>query len=306
MLRQGGGVALKETPLKALGQILLYLVATVLIGALLAPPLYWMAHTAAGHLHSARLDEFLTKTDFERFFHRAVMIAALVLLLPLLRALRIENFGHDLGLARDRRGWKRLAAGFLLALVSLLVLGAILFFTGIYRLHSYISIGKLAWLPVTALTVSVLEEILFRGALQGVVRKTTVDDFAMVMVAVLFAVVHFLSPQGTEPAAIHWWSGLALLPDTLSQFRQPALLLGGFTTLLLVGLILGYARERTRSLWMPVGLHAGWVLGKMGLMDACRHSAVWPWVGPDVLTGLAPLLTLLLTWGIVWLMLRDV
>jgi len=122
---------------------------------------------------------------------------------------------------------------------------------------------------------------------------------------VLFAAVHFLNPQGMEPAQVHWWSGLALLPDTLSRFREPALLLGGFSTLLLVGLILGYARFRTRSLWMPVGLHAGWVLGKMGLMGVSRHSEAWPWVGPDVLTGLAPLLTLLVTWGIVWWMLRT-
>jgi len=294
-----------ETLLKALGQILLYLAATVLIGALLTPPLYWMAHAAAGQVRSAWLDGFLAKTDFERFFHRAVMITALGLLWPLLRALRIKNFGHDLGLARDPRRWWRLGAGFLLALVTLLALGGILIFAGVYRMHSHLDYKKLAWLPLTAIVVSVLEEILFRGALQGVVRKTTAEAYAILSVAVLFAAVHFLNPQGMEPAQVHWWSGLALLPDTLSRFREPALLLGGFSTLLLVGLILGYARFRTRSLWMPVGLHAGWVLGKMGLMGVSRHSEAWPWVGPDVLTGLAPLLTLLLTWGIVWWMLRT-
>ena len=103
--------------LKALGQILLYLAATVLIGALLAPPLYWMAHAMAGHVHSAALDGFLSRTDFERFFHRAMTISALALLWPLLRGLRIENFAFDLGLVRDRHGWKRLLAGFLIALV---------------------------------------------------------------------------------------------------------------------------------------------------------------------------------------------
>jgi len=292
--------------LKALGQILLYLAATVLIGALLAPPLFWMAHAAAGHLHNARLTAFLAKTDFPRFFDRAIMIAALALLWPLLSALRIENFGYDLGLVRDRRGWRRLAAGFAVALVTLLMLGGILTFTGVYQLRWHMEYGKLAKLAVATLTVSVLEEILFRGALQGVVRKTTVDGFAMLSVAVLYAAVHFLKP-GTSPAEIRWWSGLALLPDTLWQFRQPALLLGGFTTLLVVGLILGYARDRTRSLWMPVGLHAGWVLGK-GLIErlvTTRHSGAWPWVGPDILIGLGPLLTLLLVWAIVWWMLRE-
>jgi membrane protease YdiL (CAAX protease family) len=235
------------------------------------------------------------------------MIAALALLWPLLRGLRIRNFGYDLGLKRDRRGWRHFLTGLAVALAPLLILGSIFILTGVYRMRGHIPYGKLAWVPVTALVVAVLEEILFRGALQGAVRKTTVDGFAMVTVAALYAAVHFLTPSGhgMAPGDVQWWSGLGLLPDTLSQFREPGLFFGGFTTLLLVGLILGYARDRTESLWMPVGLHAGWVLGKMGLMDVTRQSVAWPWLGPDILIGLAPLLTVLAVWGIVWLMLRE-
>jgi membrane protease YdiL (CAAX protease family) len=291
--------------LKALGQILLYLAATILIGALLAPPLYWTAHSIAGHAHSTSLDNFLSRTDFERFFHRAMTISALGLLWPLLRGLRIRNFAFDLGLVPDRRGWKRLLAGFLIALAPLLVLAGILVLTGVYRLHSHLDYKKLLTIPITAVVVSVVEEFLFRGALQGAVRRTAVDTFAIFSVAVLFAIVHFLTPQTPAPAEIHWWSGLALLPDTLSQFSQPGMLLLGFTTLLMVGIILGYARYRTRSLWMPIGLHAGWVIGKMSLMEVVRHREAWPWVGPDILTGLGPLLTLLATGGIAWWLLRD-
>jgi membrane protease YdiL (CAAX protease family) len=294
--------------LKALGQILLYLAATVLIAALLAPPLFWIAQAAGAHLGNATLTAFLAKTDFARYFDRAIMIAALALLWPLLSALEIDNFGRDLGLVRDRWGWQRLAAGFLIALVTLLLLGAILILTGVYRLHSHLAYGKLAWLPVIAAVVSVIEEFLFRGALQGAVRKTTVDGFALVAVAFLYAAVHFMKPpaHGLAPSAIHWWSGFALLPDAFSQFRDPGLLVGGFSTLLLAGLILGYARDRTRSLWMPVGLHAGWILGKMSLVEVTRHSEAWPWLGPDILIGLAPLLTLALAWAIVWWLLRNV
>jgi membrane protease YdiL (CAAX protease family) len=290
--------------LKALGQILLYLAATVLMGALLAAPLFWGAQAVAGHLHNSALNAFLAKTDFGRYFDRGIMIAALGLLWPLLRGLRIRNFGADLGLAPDRRGWWRLAAGFLVALVTLLMMGGVLVFTGVYRMHSHIAWGKLAWMPGTALVVAVIEEMLFRGALQGAVRKTSGEGFALVSVALLYAAVHFLKPpgHGMEAEAIHWWSGLALLPDTFSQFREPGLLLGGFSTLLLLGLILGYARERTQSLWMPVGLHAGWILGKLGLVEVTRHSEAWPWLGPDILIGLGPVLTLLLAWGIVWWM----
>ena len=271
----------------------------------MAPPIYWAAHAVAGGLNEAWLTAYVAKTDFHRYFHRSMMIAALVLLWPLLRALRIENFGYALGLRRDRRGWQRLAAGFAVAFGMLAVLVAIFVLTGIYRMRGHVEYSKFGKVLLSTLAVPVLEEFLFRGALQGVMRKTTVDSFAMVAVAILFAAVHFLSPNGTDPPVIQWWSGLALLPDTLSQFSQPSMLLGGFTTMLLVGLILGYARVRTQSLWMPIGLHAGWVLGKMGLPLVARPSVAWPWVGPDILVGVGPLVTVLGTWAIVWWLLRD-
>jgi membrane protease YdiL (CAAX protease family) len=297
--------------LKALGQILLYLVATVLVGALLAPPLFWIAHAAAAQFHNAQLDALVAKTEFQRYFDRGILIAALALLWPLLQALRIEDFEYGLGLRRDRRGWQRLGVGLLVAVGTMLALWGILYLTGICRLRSHVEYGRLAWqVPLTAVIVSVLEEVFFRGALQGAVRKTTVDGFAMVAVAVLFAAVHFLKPAGSgiARADVQWWSGLAVLPQTLWLFQQPGILLGGFSTLLLVGLILGYARDRTRSLWMPIGLHAGWIVGEKGLMAVTRHTGAWPWLGPDIpntLVGLAPLLTLAITWGIVWLILRE-
>jgi membrane protease YdiL (CAAX protease family) len=292
--------------LKALGHILLYLAATVLVGALLAPPLYWLAHALAGHFHSASLSAFIEKTDFQRYFHRAVTITALILLWPLMRVLKIQNLGYDIGLKPDRWGRQRLLAGFLTGLLTLLILGGIFLLTGVYRMHSHIPYAKLAWLPVTAVIVSVIEEFLFRGVLQGTIRRTAMDGFSLMAVAVLFAAVHFLSPAGANPPAVYWWSGLKLLPDALGQFRDPALLLGGFTTMLVVGIILGYARLRTRSLWMPTGLHIGWIMGKMGLLEVTRQSVAWPWLGPDILIGLAPLITVMITWGIVWFMIKDV
>jgi membrane protease YdiL (CAAX protease family) len=36
-------------------------------------------------------------------------------------------------------------------------------------------------------------------------------------------------------------------------------MVGQLGTLLMVGIVLSYARWRTASLWLPIGLHAGWV-----------------------------------------------
>jgi hypothetical protein len=36
---------------------------------------------------------------------------------------------------------------------------------------------------------------------------------------------------------------------------------GGLLPWLAFGCVLGFARWRTRSLWLPLGVHAGWALG---------------------------------------------
>jgi membrane protease YdiL (CAAX protease family) len=82
------------------------------------------------------------------------------------------------------------------------------------------------------------------------------------------------------------------------------LVLTGFTTLFLIGWILGDARVRTRSLWVSIGLHAGWILGN-GVFNkiARRQIMLLPWLGKNLLIGIIPLGVICLTWIIVrlWL-----
>ena len=51
------------------------------------------------------------------------------------------------------------------------------------------------------------------------------------------------------------------------------LVLAGFTTLFLIGLILADARLQTRSLWLPIGLHAGWILAS-GAFNKIAHREI--------------------------------
>jgi len=295
--------------LKEIGKILLYLFATVLLGALLAPLFFWGAHVLASRVQNNRLHELLTETDLQRFFDCGVLVAAFALLWPLVRVLRVRNVREDLGLARDGKPWRRFFSGFAISSLSMIVLGACLVATGIYYLKSDFPWSRLAWLPLSAIVVAVLEEFLFRGAIQGVVRRSISDIAAFVFVAALFAAIHFIRPPENAVASneVTWWSGFALVPHVFWQFQQPKLLLGGFTTIFLVGMILGFARMKTHSLWMPIGLHAGWILGKMSFTKITKRTAeAWPWFGTDILVGLGPVIVLLVTFGILWLWLRNV
>jgi hypothetical protein len=61
--------------------------------------------------------------------------------------------------------------------------------------------------------------------------------------------------------------------------------------------ILAHARLWTRSLWAPIGLHAGWILASMTFGKiAHREIVALPWLGKSLLVGLVPLAICLLTW----------
>ena len=308
--------------MKEIGKILLYLAATIFVGALLAPPLFWLGqHVAADFLHRGwiRLEHtggeinprgsfaFLL-SDFQRYFNRAVLVSAFVLLWPLAQSLRIRGFREHLALRPNRKRWNDLLGGLLLALLTMTVLGGFLVMSDVYHLKDSIPWSRLAWLPLTAAVVAIIEECLFRGAIQGVIQRTATDEFALVCVALLFAAIHFLKPEENSiaPPDVTWWSGLALVPSAFWQFEQPRLLLCGFSTIFVVGLVLGYARCRTQSLWLPIGLHAGWILGKMSFSKITKRVAdAWPWFGENMLVGLGPVLVLLATGVVVWFWLRD-
>lgn len=302
--------------MKEIGKILLYLLAVVVIGAVIAPPLYWLGQDAlelgarhglaAFHQENGRTVAtgflaFLAQ-KFRRYFDRAILVAACALLWPLVVSLKIRTL-TDLGLQRDPARWRHFAFGLLVSVASVAALGAVAVGFGHYSFVSPIPWGKIAFLPVGALAVAVIEESLFRGAIQGAVRRATSGAGTILFVSALYAVVHFLKPpeNSAGPVLIIWSSGFAQALQAFWQFEELRLVFGGFITLFMVGVILGYARTRTRSLWMPVGLHTGWIIAKMGF-NKIAHSRgeTWPWFGSDLLTGLAPVLAVMAAGVIVW------
>lgn len=289
--------------MSALLKILAYFLGSLLLGSLLSPPLFWAGQSLGGWFPALR---WLRDTEFQRYFDRAMFAAALALLWPAARSLRIGGW-RGLGLAPDPRGGRRLLAGFALAASILWLFGGLLWELGVYRARGFPSAGTLAGFLLTALVVAALEEAFFRGALLGLVRRTAPDRGALGFVTALFAVLHFLKPPD-DPGpdnAVHWLSGFTALARAAWQFGDPQLLAGGLTTLLLVGWILGSVRLRTQSLWLPIGLHAGWIFALKSFSRSSRHVAdPGLWFGKDMITGLGPVCLLALTGGLLWRWLR--
>lgn len=279
-----------------LAKLSLYLVVVVLVGALLSPPVYWAIH---GSLHGV---------PFHRLFDRTTMIAALVLLWPALRWLGVGSVS-ELGLSKNSHATRDVVAGLALALLPLALLALGYFGFDVYQLRKTVDWHKIAAILGAVVAVPIVEEALFRGVLLGISVKSIGRWAGVIIVSLLFAVVHFIRQRG-EIAEVHWWSGFALLGSVLPGPGEYAETLAGAGNLFVIGLILAAARLRTRSLWLPIGLHAGWILGQQMINLVGRYhvkpsDALLPWVGPNVVsgmvpTGIVPLAALLVTGACVW------
>jgi uncharacterized protein len=293
-----------------------------------ADPLKFLASAAA-------------RADFATFFNRATLLSALVLIFPLTRwlrhgkaALRYRDTPWSLRLPdeavvldqgqplrRNPHGWRQLGLGFLLGAGLLLLAGWGMLQAGFFvwkdaafstqgvpnKFVTSVNLGKaLRTVLPGAVIVALIEETLFRGVLLGIFLRALRAAPAILLLSLLFAFVHFLQPPPgtiiTDPQAAN--AGFVLLGKILGRFAEPLPLIARFSLLAMVGATLAYARYRTASLWLPVGLHFGWIVG-VGLFKA----ATWPvtglpesqhwWVGASLLEGVLPLGIVVITCAIV-------
>jgi uncharacterized protein len=289
--------------LKDAARLLVYLLATVLVGALLAPCLFWAARSLVAH----GLLTFLARYDFETFFHRALLVAAVILLWPLIRSLEVRSL-NDLQLSRNPHRWRDVFAGFILSATPLLCCGAILLASPIFSVRGTINWPAVAKVAAASAVVPIIEETFFRGLVLGILLKSGRRYMSIFITSALYSVVHFLKAPERTSEHVTWISGFNSIAHAFVQFADPLLVAAGFTTLFLIGWILADARLRTRSLWLSIGLHAGWIFASGTFNKIARHDLiVLPWLGKNLLVGIVPLGVACLTWLIMrgWLKYVD-
>jgi membrane protease YdiL (CAAX protease family) len=284
--------------LKDAARLAAYFVATILIGALIAPFLFWSAQALAAH----GVFPFLAKFNFERFFHRALLIAAAVLLWPFLRLSNVRSMA-DFRLAPNPCWSRDVFGGVLLSAIPLLCCGGLFIALNVYAFRHNFAWARIGNVLAASITVPLIEEAFFRGIVLGVLLKT--GRYTSIFVtSAIFSVVHFLKAPERTSTIVTWTSGLKSVAHAFGQFSDPIMLLSAFATLFLIGWILADARVLTRSLWLPIGLHAGWIFSSdaFNLMARQRVLAV-PWLGKNLLVGIVPFGIAALTWAImrIWI-----
>jgi membrane protease YdiL (CAAX protease family) len=180
----------------------------------------------------------------------------------------------SLGLKINMQALEDILAGFL---IPALMMAAIFFLEYAFGWTEYIG---LAWqqltidmfLPglliglVTFIAVGWQEELLFRGYLLQNLEEGISLPWGILISSILFSAFHLLNPNTEQIIMV---------------------VLG----ILLSGLFLAYAYLRTRSLWLPIGLHIGWnffegpIFGFPVSGISSESLFLHAPIGPDLITG---------------------
>ena len=289
-----------------------YVGVVLLAACIVSPPLYW----AGSWLSESGILPLVKGFPFHRYFSRSVQVSALILIWPAFCWIGIRHL-RELGIAPNSRWRSDLLAGFLMALLPIVLMGMVYVQQGVWVLVDPVNSNRFFTIAASAVAVSLLEEFFFRGVILGLCLMAMGRWSALLVSALIFSVVHFVkTSKSVRGDPVTWSSGFEQIPLAFSSAPPWPLLGWGFLSLLVAGLILGVATSRTRSLFLSIGLHAGWIFGQKGLELLAKFSpkpadAMLPWAGPNVVsgavpTGLVPVAVLLLTWIFVLLRLRHV
>ncbi|HEU0053349.1 MAG TPA: CPBP family intramembrane glutamic endopeptidase, partial [Longimicrobium sp.] len=236
---------------RPLAAIVVYLFAVFAGGALLAPWLYHAVQALAGSVEGL---EKLARAPFGRYVNRALLICALVGLPLFVRGAGIRRWS-DVGLPTRKPAWRRVGAGFALGFLSLAAVCSIALAAGARTLNLSRSPGELAGQFVgallTAAVVAVMEEILFRGAIFGGLRRAMPWAAALLASSALYGIVHFLH-RPLSPPEVDWLSGVRVMPTMLAGAAEVRTLFPAFLSLTLAGVVLGLAYARTGDLWASI------------------------------------------------------
>jgi membrane protease YdiL (CAAX protease family) len=293
-------------PKNALFILLGYIVAVLLLGALLAPPLFW----AGKALAQAVNNEFLKQTAFVSYYDRAALLVALLGLPYLFKAMQLQR-QEVIGNVSLSLGWKQLLIGFVLALALIILMGVVAFDYGVFKMAKRPPWGAVFMPLLSGFSVAFIEEFLFRGAVFSVLNRSLGARGAILWTTLIFAIVHFLKPPAHESLAdaeVTWTSGFWVVTQLFRGFASLDSVVPEFLLLAGVGAVLALARQATTGLWASIGLHAGWVAGMKyfssltSTTKALRAGEFAPWMVENhckaivsSTVGLVPLIAVLVT-----------
>jgi membrane protease YdiL (CAAX protease family) len=237
--------------MRALAWFLAAIFGTLALAALVAWPVWLVAHALAPEL------------PFHRILGRFWQLLLLAGLLLALRHLGLRG-RVDWGYGLPRPVFLRhIAAGLAVGVATMLPMSLVMGALGIVTLRpgfgTAMLVEAIASGALTGLAVAILEETFFRGLMFRAVSRESGFAVAAWGTALIYSAIHFLASARIPADEVRWDSGIRLLGSALTNFANPLPVVDSFITLVLVGLLLACMRRRTGAIAMGIGLHMGWV-----------------------------------------------
>ena len=323
-------------------KILLYVIASFLLAALISPTLFDLgkgfANLTSGKTTADQMAWLASKAEgasFTAYFKKALFISALICLIPLFCSLDLRRHARPrkgnpwtiglppqstpprMGQALRNSQWGifQSLTGFCLSAGCSLALAWLVFALDWFQWQAPPSANTLwatTWSALkSALLLAIIIETIFRGALLGIFLRAFRPSIAIPLLSLTFASAYFLIPSHivpiNDPQAAR--AGFEILGQLYQKFLNREILIQSFIPLFIVGLILGMTRYRTSALWLPIGLHTGWIFSHQLFTRLTERRSDLPehfrlYIGPELKDGLLSISLLLLIGLIVILYLQ--
>jgi membrane protease YdiL (CAAX protease family) len=235
--------------LKVVPVFLLLVTAVFLIGALLSYPVYQGL-------------TLLRAIGFHKALHYSIVLTGLSLGLWYLHATGslAALFGQGAG---GSARLKALVTGYAAGLAILLLVELSLALLGMRVADPDLGAGPGAILfavvkaLLTGITVGLLEETLYRGAIYTGLARHANAVSALILSSLFYGAVHFIDmPELPAGTAVTWSTGFVLLAGAFRQYSDP-FIYDALITLCILGVFFGLLRRHTGNLLICIGAHAG-------------------------------------------------
>ncbi|MCF6148986.1 MAG: CPBP family intramembrane metalloprotease [Candidatus Kuenenia sp.] len=202
--------------------------------------------------------------NFARVMRRILMVVAILFIFLLRKSLKFPSFGA-IGLKPSKGCWQQLQMGFLISTGMFIFYFAFLYIYGTITFQIDIKsfgnlIGKLLSLILVAVIVGCVEELIFRGFIFQSVLKDTKVLFAVCFSSIFYSLLHFFKSDFLATPGFQPFIGFLVVYQSFANIIvNIAEILPLIIGLFIVGTVLSYAYLKTNSLYLSIGLHAGWV-----------------------------------------------
>ncbi len=273
-------------------KIWLFAGSCILLAAVLSP-FVWQGGLALAEVSSNKetngilswLGELFQKATFTQVFQATLGVLVLLGLLPLIDVLRgYPRVGHGQFIVKNQAATSHLLLGFMgsCGLLGALSIGMMTLGHWHWNASLKLTVDFWFWALSAAALSAVIQEGFFRGMAMGVFLRAMSPAAAWGMTAAFFALCHFLV---TRPAVCllepdGFSMGFTWLGSRIADFADWKIFLREFMPTLLLGGLLGYARWRTASLMLPIGIHAGWLFASsVHARGVIEQASNFPWLG---------------------------